>query len=160
MRKNSSLLLQGLTKTELDPMVRRQLRLIAWVIALLLGLLQALAHYQEISSTDCISYLDIGDAYFRHDLKPAINSSWSPLYSWVLGAAIYVVRPSAYWEFPLVNLISFIIFVFALLSFEFFLSRLIHDSRQSVVTGEEAEHFFVVPEAIWLIAGYTIFLWA
>ena len=32
--------------------------------------------------SDGVSYLDIGDAYFRGDWKAAVNAYWSPVYSW------------------------------------------------------------------------------
>jgi len=44
-------------------------------------------------SIDLISYLDVGDAYWRGDFRNAINHYWSPLYSWILGGVIAVFKP-------------------------------------------------------------------
>ena len=74
-------------------------------------------------NADGISYLDIGDAYFRADWVNAINPVWSPLYSWILGFANFVIRPSIQWEFPVVHLVNFIIYLMALSSFEFMWKR-------------------------------------
>ena len=70
-------------------------------------------------NADGINYLDIGDAYMRCDFEVAINSVWSPLYSWILGAVMAVVQPSMRWEFPVVHLVNFGIYIVALVCFEF-----------------------------------------
>jgi hypothetical protein len=44
-------------------------------------------------SIDLVSYLDIGDAYWRGDFQHAVNHYWSPMYSWILGGVIAVFRP-------------------------------------------------------------------
>jgi len=54
-----------------------------------------------------ISYLDVGDTYFRGDWAAAINGYWSPLYSWCLGLALYVLKPSIWWEFITVHLVIY-----------------------------------------------------
>ena len=57
----------------------------AWLLAIVLGLIQVDAYRFTLSSDDPISYLDIGDAYLRGDWNAALNSYWSPLYSWIVG---------------------------------------------------------------------------
>src|SRR5690349_2200928 len=58
------------------------------LFAIGLGLLHVYAAIKSQSmNADGISYLDIGDAYFRADWANAINPVWSPLYSWILGFA-------------------------------------------------------------------------
>src|SRR5947209_187208 len=95
------------------------LRIACWAIALTLGGCQAWAT-RFTMNPDGVSYLDIGDAYWRHDWHNAINAYWSPLYSWILGFFINVVKPTPYWEYPLVHLVNFFIYVGALGCFEFF----------------------------------------
>jgi hypothetical protein len=73
---------------------------------------------------DGISYLDIGDAYFKGDWWAAVNSVWSPMYSWILGLVMRVAEPPMEWEFALVHVINFMIFVGALACFEFFWRQL------------------------------------
>ena len=49
---------------------------------------------------------------------------FSPLYSWLLGLGLALVKPSIRWEFPLVHLINFLIYVGALGCFAFFWRQL------------------------------------
>jgi hypothetical protein len=130
-----------------------------WVLGLLLllGALQAWASRYVISSEDGIAYLDVGDAYWRGDWSHAINAQWSPAYSLVLGLALHVLRPSAYWEFPIVKLVNFLIYLFAFGCFEFFLRRLrrIYLNRMSRFSG----NFLEVSEGQWWLLGYPLFFW-
>src|SRR4051795_941770 len=92
------------------------LRICCWVIALAIG--GAEAWWTRFTmNPDGVSYLDIGDAYWRGDWHNAINAYWSPLYSWILGFFLKATKPSMYWEYPLVHLANFLIFVAALASF-------------------------------------------
>src|ERR1035441_7992381 len=50
---------------------------------------------------DGISYLDVGDSFFRRDWANAVNAYWSPLYPWTLGVVLGLAKPSPKWEFPL-----------------------------------------------------------
>lgn len=79
----------------------------------------------RLASDDAIAYLDIGDAYLRGEWKEAINGYWSPLYSWLLGLTRSVLNPSPSWEFFVVKIVNFLIYLFALVGFEFFLSELL-----------------------------------
>src|SRR2546427_3832923 len=96
----------------------QRLKVLFWCIALALGMLHAWAacHHSTIDA-DMISYLDIADAYSRGDWSKAINAYWSPLYSWILGVVMSVLRPSPYWELPVVQLVNFGIYLFALICF-------------------------------------------
>jgi len=60
-----------------------------------------------VDERDGTSYLDMGDAYFRADWSVAVNAVWSPLYSWILGVTMHVIRPSMAWEFPAVHAVNF-----------------------------------------------------
>lgn len=129
-----------------------------WLTALLLGFLQAWAR-RHISADglaymgpDGISYLDIGDAYLRGDWYVAVNAMWSPLYSWLAGFWLKLFKPSPFWEFSLVRLLNFLIYVAALFSFAYFLSALRRDRQLRLKDGS-------LPEWNWLIFGYTTFIW-
>ena len=98
---------------------------IFWLIAILLGSLQAGVYRYNLSSDDLISYLDIGDAYLRGEWQAAVHGYWSPLYSWILALTIFALKPSTYWEFPTVKLANFLIYLFALVCFNYFLRQLI-----------------------------------
>ncbi len=58
-----------------------------WLLALLLGFFQAWAARFTIAH-GAVSYLDMGDAYFRGDWAMAVNGYFNPLYAWVLGLAM------------------------------------------------------------------------
>jgi len=130
-------------------------RACCWIVVLALGARQAWRTRFSMNP-DGISYLDIGDAYWRHDWHNAVNAYWSPLYSWILGFFVNLMKPSTYWEYPLVHGVNFLIFVGALVCFEFFLETVIHAYAQGsasskLSTGE-------LPEFFWRILGYTLFL--
>src|SRR5215471_20356129 len=92
-------------------------RILCWCIAIAFGLAQALASRHTMQS-DGISYLDMGDAIIRGDWKMAINGYWSPLYPWLQGLAAWAIKPTPYWQFTLVHLVNFLIYVFALACFD------------------------------------------
>lgn len=109
-------------------------------------------------NSDAISYLDIGDAYFRGDWNAAINSMWSPLYSWILGATVFIFQPSIESEYRLAHFVNFVLYLCAFLAFEFFLReiRLCRAERLQNFSAEQLN----VPEWLFLTLGYLIFLWA
>jgi len=127
-----------------------------WLVALLSGLLQALASRFEIGA-DSLSYLEIGQAYFRGDWKSALNSYWSPLYSWLIAFPLQLLRIPPYWESTCINLVNFAIYAFALLSLEFLLNSLL----RLFALRRAAPHTntFLPPWAFRLI-GYSLFLYS
>jgi hypothetical protein len=66
-----------------------------WLLAILLGALQTWANRYSVW-VDVVSYLDIGDAYLQGNWTTAINACWSPFYSWLLGLALLIFKPSPY----------------------------------------------------------------
>lgn len=123
-------------------------------LAVLLGFLQAWASRMDLVN-DTVSYLDMGDGMWHGHWSMLVNGIWGPLFAAILGVVVGLVRSSAYWEFPLVHLVMFAIFLFALWSFDFFLRELISLRQQSELDGE-----FSVPAWVWLTIGYTLFLWS
>jgi hypothetical protein len=105
-------------------------------------------------NADGISYLDIGDAYFRADWANAVNAVWSPLYSWILGLATYIINPAPHWEFPTVHAINFLIYLGALGSFEFMWRSVRLFSRRLTENGA-----LQLPEWLWWTLGYLLFIW-
>jgi hypothetical protein len=116
-----------------------------WIaIALVVGLLQVWIN-RFYMAFDGIQYLDMGDAYLRGDWHAAINGYWNPLYSWVVGIGLWLLHPSAYWEYPAVQFINFAIYVATVIAFEYFLRGLLQKREEDVT-------------AIRLVA-YALFLW-
>ena len=111
------------------------------VFSLISLVLQWRLRYQL--SGDTISYLDIGDAYFHGDLHQAINAYWSPLYSWILGAALRITSPGIRLELPIVHAVLFLLSIVAALSFEYFWKRLALATK-------------VVDVPSWWITGYVL----
>jgi len=104
-----------------------------------------------------MSYLDIGDAYFRGDWKSAINAYWSPLYSWCVGLGLYIVRPSIWWEFITVHIVNFLIFVGALFCFRFLLHSMLRSMRES--SSASSSDSVPLSENVFLMLSYSLFLW-
>src|SRR5712692_364940 len=110
---------------------------------------------------DGVSYLDMGDAFVRRDWANAVNAYWSPLYGWILGIVGNAVTPSPQWEFPLVHLVNFVIFLIALLAFRFLLHALLRFRDEPTLdceTGSDKEG--TLPEWALTILGYATFWWA
>src|SRR5690348_12503303 len=129
------------------------LRASCWVVALTLGAVQSWTS-RFTMNPDGISYLDIGDAYWRHDWHNAINAYWSPLYSWILGFFINVIKPSPYWEYPLVHLVNLAIYFVTLGSFEFLLTTIVSKVHQRTSHTER----ILIQEPELRLLGYSIFL--
>lgn len=107
---------------------QRRARIICWTVLILAAALQTWIN-RQLMGGDGVSYLDIGDAYFRGDWQNAINAMWSPLYSWLTGFVLWLIKPPAMWEYPLVHFVNFGLFVASLAAFEFFLSEFIKNHR-------------------------------
>lgn len=132
------------------------LRVTCWAVALFLGAAQAWAT-RFTMNPDGVSYLDIGDAYWRGDWHNAINAYWSPLYSWILGFFFKVLKPSMYWEYPLVHLVNFMIYVASLACFEYFLWTFIEDRkmRDRKLLPDE---YVGLSQTSWWLLGYSLFI--
>jgi hypothetical protein len=123
-------------------------------IVLVLGVVQAwLGRYSM--QPDGVSYLDVGDSFFRRDWTNALNGWWSPLYPWTLGTVLGIVKPSAQWEFPWVQVVNFGFFVFALIAFRFLLHATLGWMRRRKSENNDDG----VAESAFILLAYSIFLW-
>ncbi|HBB31241.1 MAG TPA: hypothetical protein DDZ80_28230 [Cyanobacteria bacterium UBA8803] len=143
----------------LNPRQRYLIKAIFWLTAILLGSIQAWSHRYTLSSGDCISYLDIGEAYLRGEWSQAINGYFNPLYSWLLAFLLSILKPSIYWEFFAVKIVNFFIYLLSLICFEFLMNEIIFSYNQKLSKASEGQ-YLIIPEWIWLVSGYTLFLWA
>lgn len=138
-------------------MSNRRLEYLLVIATLCLGLLHTWTGRYSMNP-DGMSYLDVGESFFRHDWANAVNAWWSPLYPWTIGIVLGVFRPSPRLEFPLVHAVNFGIFVLALAAFRFFLHGLIalrHERREQA-SPEESNY---TPDWALIIIGYAIFWW-
>ena len=143
-----------------SPRLERVARFVGWLAAVAFGAVQILVTPYRPSSEDVVSYLDVADAYRRHQWKAAFNGYWSPLYSWVLGAAESLVRPAAAWELAFVRLVNFAIFLLACAAFEFFLQRVVASHEAAVLVRDAERASPAIPRWVWRLAGYSLFLWS
>lgn len=136
----------------------QRIKYICWVVAILIGLAQVAANYRAMNP-DGLSYLDVGDAYLRGDWGHAVNAYWSPLYSWLLGLTLWVLRPTPYWEFTVAHLVNFVIYVCALVAFNSFLNELMRGNAQPVDHSTLADDK-PLPGWMWLVLGHALFIWS
>lgn len=132
---------------------------LAWfAFSVLLGIVCAWAGRYSMNP-DGISYLDLGDYYLRADWSNVANAYWSPMYPWLLGIAMRVLKPSAWWQFPLVHGVNFLVFLWALLCFRYFVCSLLLEQRREQAALTE-QHLRPLSEwALWATA-YALFLWS
>jgi hypothetical protein len=127
-------------------------------VALALGALHTtVAILRQSMNEDGINYLDIGTAFSNGDWQTAINGTWSPLYAWLVGAVVHVTQPSPHSEFPVVQITNFVVFVAALVCFEFFwreLTRRYYEGEDIGVPGSR------LPRPLWTLLGYSLFIWS
>lgn len=132
----------------------KRIRILFWSLAVVFGFLQAWASRMSMVN-DTISYLDMGDYIVHGHWAMAINGIWGPLYACLLGITLAIFKPSLYWEYPIVHLLLFVIFLFTLACFDFLLRQLIRLRKT-----RESDDEFSVPTWIWLTIGYVLFLWS
>jgi hypothetical protein len=155
--------------------VCKRIRIFFWCAALALGAVDLWASRNAINP-DGVSYLDMGDAFFRRNWHMAVNSYWSPLYPWIEGFFQRLQKPSPRWEFPLVHVVNLLIYLGALASFDYFLRSFIHFHNLSrcspslsrlpergdldeIGVGEGADNSRGLYEWACYVLGYSLFIW-
>ncbi|HYB60236.1 MAG TPA: hypothetical protein VEH50_02045 [Methylomirabilota bacterium] len=133
----------------------QRLRVVLWATAALAGTLQAWASRFFIEP-DGVNYLDVARAYLRGDLHAAVNSYWSPLYSWLLAVAIGLLHPSPYWESTVLHAVNLFDYLLSLACFAFFFQELtaLVEARLS----RQSERFRL--GWAWVLFGYSLFVYA
>lgn len=130
------------------------------ILAVILGMIHTWAAAVSHSmNADGISYLDMGDAYLRGDWDVAINSVWSPMYSWILGVVLKIVKPAMEYEFPVVHVVNFVIYLLSMICFEY-LWRNLRKYQQTLVETENSIGWNSFPDWIWWGLGYSIFVFS
>lgn len=127
------------------------------LVVLLVGLARAWVGRFSLDA-DGISYLDLSDAFARHDWHGFLNAYWSPLYPLLLGISRLFLPTSKHWELPSAHILNFGIYAVALGCFEFFYASL----RKSLVPidfhAEEDTPLFIPEAPVWALA-HVLFLW-
>ena len=136
-----------------------RLELAFWLLAILLGFAHVWADHHYLMNADAMSYIDIAEAYLRRDWHTAVNTYWSPLYSWLIALGLAVAKPSPYWRFAIVHLVNFGMYLFALGCFCFLLREVL--KRQRSRRDELLKQDFVaLPDWALLALGYSLFIWS
>jgi hypothetical protein len=105
---------------------------------------------------DSVSYLDLGDAFFSGDRQAIFNGLWSPLYPFLLGLTRWLLKPSMHWESLVVQLTNWVIFLAAILSFQYFWGEVLHLYRH--LSNNQTSHCTTFSDAQFWMLGYVIFL--
>jgi hypothetical protein len=137
---------------------RRRLLVIFWLLAVVLGLLYTWRAFYDLIDPDSIAYLEMGEAFLRRDWQMAINAYWSPFYPWLLAAALYVLHPPRSWQFAVVPLVDFAVYLGMLGCFHFFAREVLrrHRAQRAACSSPQA---VLLPEWVVFVVAYTLFLW-
>jgi hypothetical protein len=119
-------------------------------VAVVLGAVAAIAG-RDTMNHDGVSYLDLADAYLRGDWGAALSGYWSPLYAWILAVAMGLAAPTPRWEYTLVHVVNFAIYLLALACFEVLIKEFIASYRERVSVD-------AVPHWVWWACGYSLFV--
>lgn len=138
-----------------DAVLTARVRISAWCFLTLAGLIDTI-YSRHAMQSDGISYLDMGDAIVRGDWKMGINAYWSPLYPWLHGVALRLLKPSSYSQFTVVHFVNFLIYLFALGCFDFLLRMAVADRS----AGESTNGSDSLPRWAVFAVGYSVFLWS
>jgi len=139
-----------------NPRLSSWMHRIFWVLGISLGLVEAMAT-RFTMNVDGIMYLDLGNAYFNHNWNAAVNGYLSPLYPWLLGAAIRLFRAPMYWESTVVHFLNWIVFLVSMGAFELLILEVCRSNR--IASGED-DLIRPLPEWVLQALGYSLFLYA
>jgi hypothetical protein len=135
----------------------RGLRIAFWFIGGVTGFLQIWLQ-DHIIWADSLSYLDSGDMLWQGDFSNAITNHWSPGLPFLLGLALKVLHPIGLWEVAVVKLVDLLILLFAMGSFDFFVSQFCLYHKRSAVS-EYLGTKLVAPTLASTSVGYLLFIW-
>jgi 4-amino-4-deoxy-L-arabinose transferase-like glycosyltransferase len=109
--------------------------------------------------TDGVSYLDIASEVNSGDLAALGNSYWSPAYPALIGAGLFLLRPSAANEVPVLQLVNFVIFILTLGAFSLFFrywSRSIPEFERAGIRDKGLFTLFAFASFLWFTASLVI----
>ena len=95
-----------------------RLRMAAIGAAIAVGGLDAWFFRNWNLNPDGVSYLDVARAFAAHGPAALVSGYWSPLYPASIGVALKLLHPGAETMYPVVRLISFLIYIACVFSFD------------------------------------------
>ena len=141
-----------LSEAPLNP----RLRVFFWSLAIMLGALHVWVYRNDLNP-DSVSYIEMAEGAVRSGWHALVSAYWSPLYPTLLSIGLRVLHPSMYWEFTVVHLVNFAVYLADLLCFEFFLRELLAARRPEIGPKNDLKP---VPEKVFWMWGYLLFIWS
>ncbi len=135
---------------EAKPSRDKRLRIICWVFLAITGAIQAW-FFRHYAFSDGVSYLEIASYYVKGDWHSALNSYWSPLYSWILAVLIAVFKTGLYWQPALMHLVNYVAYLLSLFALEVLIADLISFRKRHIGPGGFSE-------TTVRLAGYAVFM--
>lgn len=130
----------------------RQLQIASWIVLAIVGAIQAWSERHRLFS-DGLSYLDIASYYARGDFRSALNSYWSPLYSWLIAGLMLVLHPNPYWHVGLLHLVNYLSYLAAIVTLEMFLRDLVRlQQRRLGSQGLSESTIRIVAYSVYMVA--------
>jgi len=134
----------------------KRLRVLFIIFAIFIGAAYSYVSRFSITS-DTISYIDMAYEFINYGYKGLINGIWSPLYPFFLAIGFYIFKPDSFNEFPVLHLVNFLIYIFALFSFDFFLLSLLKYHQKLKRTDSKNSLICIEGWALGVI-GYSLFV--
>ena len=132
-----------------------RLEITFWLFAIVIGFVHVWADHHYLVNADAMSYIDIAESYLRGDWNKAVNSYWSPLYSWLIALGLAITKPSPYWKFTIVHLVNFGMYLFALGCFCFLMREIVRRQQS-----QRDANLVTLPDWALLALGYSLFIWS
>lgn len=125
---------------------------------LLLGIAQTWANRYSIWS-DLMSYIEAGEtSIVQGRWNESLSGHWSPLFSWILGLMLAVVRPSLENELVTIKAVQLLIYVFNVFAFDALIRESLKCPREEDATSSEKS--LALGETALICAAYVSFAWA
>ena len=113
--------------------------------------------YRNDLNPDSVSYIEMAEGAVRSGWHALVSAYWSPLYPTFVSVAFRIFHPTMYWEFTVVHLVNFVVYLADLVCFEFFLRELLAARRSETSSKDDLRR---VPEKIFWTWGYLLFIWS
>src|SRR5262245_55620059 len=109
-------------------------------------------------SADGLSYLDLASRALSGGPTELLNGYWSPGYPALISIALFLFRPSADQEFPLIHFVNFLIFIFTLWSFSVFFRYWIIAPQEDEAVNEDNKTYltpFAFSTFLWFTLSFS-----
>ena len=123
-----------------------------WLICILVAAITVWPERNRHVAVDCISYLDMAREVSSGDLSALANTYWSAAYPALVGAGLFLIRPSAANEVAVLQLVDFIISILTLGAFTLFFRFW----SRSIPKYEQASS---VDKGLFTLFAFASFLW-